>query len=131
MELVFETPVLAVTANPNVVADVNRIAIQRGPFVYCAESIDNEEKLQTYHVNPKNLGRAKVCYQPGILNGITQLMVEADHELVDKSWQETLYQFNFKGNIEKKNLHSFLIIPGEIEENVRWLYGYISRVLKA
>jgi uncharacterized protein len=125
VELVFETPVLAVTANPNVVADVNRIAIQRGPFVYCAESIDNEEKLQTYHINPKNLEWAKVCYQPGVLNGITQLMVEADHELVDRSWQETLYQFNFRGNTEKKEL---TLIPyyswgnrGECEMVV-WLY---------
>ncbi len=32
-------------ANPNVSEDVGKVAIARGPFVYCAESVDNGENL--------------------------------------------------------------------------------------
>ncbi|MBR4751373.1 MAG: glycoside hydrolase family 127 protein [Thermoguttaceae bacterium] len=37
----FPTPVVRMTANPNVQADVNRVALQRGPLVYCFEQVDN------------------------------------------------------------------------------------------
>ena len=37
----FPTPVARMVANPNVQADVNRVALQRGPLVYCFEQVDN------------------------------------------------------------------------------------------
>ena len=34
-------PVRAVVANPQVAADRDRVAFQRGPIVFCAEAVDN------------------------------------------------------------------------------------------
>ncbi len=36
-------PVRTVKANPAVVDDRGRIAVERGPLVYCAEGIDNQD----------------------------------------------------------------------------------------
>ena len=36
-----ETAVERIEANPHVAADVGRVAIQRGPLVYCFEAVDN------------------------------------------------------------------------------------------
>jgi DUF1680 family protein len=41
IELNIDMPVKLVAANKNVKADSGKIAIERGPLVYCAESIDN------------------------------------------------------------------------------------------
>lgn len=37
----FPTPVVRMVANPQVEADQNRVALQRGPLVYCFEQVDN------------------------------------------------------------------------------------------
>lgn len=47
-EISLELPMDAVLyqAAPEVRADIGRLAVQRGPLVYCAESVDNGEDLQ-------------------------------------------------------------------------------------
>lgn len=42
--LTLDMPVRQVVANANVKADRNRVAIERGPIVYCAEGVDNGGK---------------------------------------------------------------------------------------
>ena len=39
-------PVERVYADPNVKADVGRVALQRGPIVYCLEGVDNDGWVQ-------------------------------------------------------------------------------------
>lgn len=104
IELTFETPIFAITANPNVVSDVNRLAVQRGPFVYCAESIDNEDKLQTYHVNVEKIALGEVMYKEEVLNGVTQIKIEAKKEMLHESWESNLYQFNYQAEMEKSSI---------------------------
>ena len=41
LEIVFGCPIRVMCANPRVRADVGRVAITKGPLVYCAEGIDN------------------------------------------------------------------------------------------
>ena len=41
IELDLPMPIERIQANPNVQADVGRVAIQRGPIVYCIEAVDN------------------------------------------------------------------------------------------
>ena len=51
VELVFDMPVRAVWSNINVLRDVGKICIMRGPVVYCAEAIDNKSNLHRYSVS--------------------------------------------------------------------------------
>ena len=73
--LVLPTPVRRVVANPAVAADRGRLALERGPLVYCAEGVDNGGK-----VLDKVLGghlRFHTQWEPDLLGGITSIQVSA------------------------------------------------------
>lgn len=48
----FEMPVTAYRANARVHADAGKIAVMRGPVVYCAEGIDNGDDVAAIRLNP-------------------------------------------------------------------------------
>lgn len=47
----FDITSFAVEAHPSVQNNAGRIAIQRGPVVYCLEAIDNGDKLRDIHID--------------------------------------------------------------------------------
>lgn len=53
--LTFEQPVQIIYANPLVSQDVNQVAIQRGPFIYCLEEADNGSQLWRCRIAPDEL----------------------------------------------------------------------------
>lgn len=63
-----------VIANAKLKVDSNRVALQRGPIMYCGEWKDNDGKVSNIIV-PDN-ARFKAVYEPGMLNGITVLKAE-------------------------------------------------------
>ena len=65
----FPMPVRMVEADPRVYADCGKIAILRGPLVYCLEECDNGASLGDIRVaaNP----RFKTHYDPALLGGVT------------------------------------------------------------
>lgn len=46
-EVILDMPVCVVAANPKVHENVGRIAVMRGPVVYCAEGVDNSANVHT------------------------------------------------------------------------------------
>ncbi|MFC4598623.1 glycoside hydrolase family 127 protein [Cohnella hongkongensis] len=68
-------PVERVYANPNVRANAGRVALQRGPVVYCLEQADNGERLQELALP----GEAELVarYEPNLLGGVTVVAGEA------------------------------------------------------
>ena len=57
----------AVEANPNVQDDAGRIAIRRGPVVYCLEGVDNGSNLRDVHIDltqPITVGDTSFCGIP-------------------------------------------------------------------
>jgi DUF1680 family protein len=68
-------PVRRIVANPNVAANVGRIALQRGPVVYCLEGIDNEGSVRDIAI-PRG-ARFKAQFEPEMLGGIVVLRGEA------------------------------------------------------
>lgn len=53
IEISFDMPVRMVKANENVADDRGRIAVERGPIVYCAEWPDNDFNIHTTILNRK------------------------------------------------------------------------------
>ena len=45
IELVFPMPVVLQRAHPSIAENINRVAVMRGPVLYCAEEIDNGKEL--------------------------------------------------------------------------------------
>jgi len=68
VDLEFPMPVQRVYAHPNVKADVGRVALQRGPIVYCLEGVDNNGKVRNL-VLPKTAELSSE-FHADLLNGV-------------------------------------------------------------
>ena len=55
IKLVVEFIPFAVYSNPLVTQNANKVSFQFGPFVYCAESVDQVKRVFEYKVNPKEI----------------------------------------------------------------------------
>ncbi|MFQ9873831.1 hypothetical protein [Waltera sp.] len=53
LSIQFDMPVEFLHADPRVSADVGKVAIKRGPIVYCLEEVDNGAELQCIYLSGK------------------------------------------------------------------------------
>jgi len=74
VELVLPMPVCRVYAHEKVEADRGRVALQRGPIVYCFEGCDNPDLPHAYL--PAD-ARIRAEHRPDLLGGVTVLVAEA------------------------------------------------------
>jgi DUF1680 family protein len=74
LELELDMPAEWVRANPAVRADAGRLAIQRGPLVYCLEETDNGSNLSALSVPGK--GKPAVEYDAALFGGIYTIGAE-------------------------------------------------------
>ena len=78
-----------VYTSSRVSANTGRTALQRGPLIYCAEGVDNENDILPLSL--KRDGEIKVSeYLPDELSGIRKLFAEGYRETV----KEELYSFD-------------------------------------
>jgi hypothetical protein len=75
-----------VVASENIKDDIGKVALQRGPLVYCAEWVDNNGKTSNIIMPAKTIFTTE--YQPGLLNGVT--VVKANVPAVIVSNNETV-----------------------------------------
>jgi DUF1680 family protein len=75
IDLLLSMPVRRVVANASVKADAGRIALQRGPIVFCAEGIDNGGKALNLALSDRAAFRAE--FRPALLNGVVVLRGKA------------------------------------------------------
>ena len=64
----FQMPVEKVYAHPGVKADAGKVAVQRGPIVYCMEEADNPIDIQNIHLTADT--KFIVEYREDILGGV-------------------------------------------------------------
>ncbi|MBV9036856.1 MAG: glycoside hydrolase family 127 protein, partial [Acidobacteriaceae bacterium] len=88
VELVMPMPVETVKAHPLVEADAGKVAMMRGPIVYCLESADNGQAVRRMGVPARTVFNAH--YQPDLLNGVTTITGTA-RLLNAPVWQGSLY----------------------------------------
>jgi DUF1680 family protein len=69
LTIVFDMPVTVVEANPKVRQDAGKIAVTRGPVVYCLEEADNGKELMRLRLGEQADFTAK--YEPDLLGGLT------------------------------------------------------------
>jgi len=75
-----------VKANPMVEADVGRVALQRGPLVYCVEAMDNGGHVRNMALPLHGQLRVQRC--PDLLGGVTVIRGPA---LAFDEWPDALY----------------------------------------
>ncbi|GAA4377452.1 glycoside hydrolase family 127 protein [Hymenobacter koreensis] len=81
VELTLPLEVRQVKASPKVQDNLGKVALQRGPLVYCAEWKDNGGKAGNIIVPAAT--SFTTSYQPGLLNGIMQLQATVPVVQVD------------------------------------------------
>ena len=85
IEYVLDMPVSVVRAHPKARADIGKVAVRRGPIVYCLEEADNGKNLSAVTISAK--AEFKVDYKPDFLGGAAVLSAPAK-KLIDKGWDE-------------------------------------------
>jgi hypothetical protein len=71
VDLDLPMPVRRVVAHPRVAADRGKVAVQRGPIVYCAEGVDHEGRALDLALPPD--ARLAADFQPNVLGGVAVL----------------------------------------------------------
>lgn len=88
IEMDMPMPVRRIQAHPNVAANRGRIALQRGPMVFCLEAVDNGGKVFDL-VLPRD-SELKTEFEPDMLGGI--LTVKARGlKYPARDWKDKLY----------------------------------------
>lgn len=77
----FDMAPRVVRAHEAVEADRGRVAVERGPLVYCAEWPDNDFDVLRVLIN--RTPRFEVIERPDLLNGITQLVTDGQEASYD------------------------------------------------
>ena len=86
-------PVRPVFANPAVRLLEGRVAIQRGPVVYCLEGADNSDGiLDRISLDPSDIAHVFTAeYRPDFLGGVVVLHGQG-RAIEDSGWDDTLYR---------------------------------------
>lgn len=89
IELILPMPVEVIEAHPDVRHDSGRVALQRGPLVYCLEETDNGRNLDRI-VLPESAAFT-TRHDPDLLGGVTTIEAEAlVRDTAD--WGSSLYR---------------------------------------
>jgi len=75
VELNLPMPIRRIVAHPKITADAGRVALQRGPVVYCVEAVDHGGKVTHLALDPKATLTAE--HRPKLLGGVTVLTGQA------------------------------------------------------
>lgn len=101
LTLSFDLPIFYNQAHPKVKDDVGKVAVQRGPFVYCMEEEDNGKDLHLLRLS----GEIKsVLSSNEEIGEVIVLKAEGEKQISGNEWEDTLYRTYKKPQFEKKEL---------------------------
>jgi DUF1680 family protein len=92
IEIVFAMPVLQIAAHPKVRANTGKVAIQRGPFVYCLEEADNGANLHLVNITDDTVFTAKSADWLAV----PLLQGAGLRQEISDNWEGALYAFDTK-----------------------------------
>jgi DUF1680 family protein len=132
VELVLKMNVQFSKANERVESDRNKIAITRGPLIYCAESVDENVPVQRFFLKgiPDGNHISPCRIDSGILKNITSLpipfMKVNDDGSITKSFQNLIpyYAWNNRGN------HSMEVWFPTMQSQIFYLYLHTENQIK-
>ena len=89
-----------VTSHPNVRQNHNKIAIQRGPIVYCMEESDNGKNLHNILIEKKSLK-----FRKEKMDNYKYISISGNGKINSlKDWSKKLYKLDNKANDKKRKL---------------------------
>ena len=103
LEVIFEAEAKFVRANPQVREDAGKVAITRGPLVYCLEEVDNGANLSAISVDTEKELRSEV---DETRNGYVVVKAHGKR-LCEEQWKDGLYSSQ---KLQKKDVE-LLAVP--------------------
>jgi DUF1680 family protein len=89
VELDLAMPIERMEAHPAVLADRGRVALQRGPLVYCVEGVDHP--VSVHQLSLPADAALSVRFDPDLLGGVA--VIEGEARVLDAAgWTHTLYR---------------------------------------
>ncbi|MCA0015041.1 glycoside hydrolase family 127 protein [Mesorhizobium sp. B292B1B] len=89
VRLDLEMPIERLYANPQVRQDAGRVALSRGPLIYCVEATDNDGSL--HRIVLPRIASIEAHDEPDLLGGVVTLSAAALAD-TDEGWQNGLYR---------------------------------------
>jgi len=89
LRLQWVMPVTLVYAHPEVLADVDRVALMRGPLVYCLEAID--QSVPVRHLRLPRETTFDTHFDPNLLEGVITIHGRAK-VIKSEAWGQALYR---------------------------------------
>jgi hypothetical protein len=109
----FDMTTHTIEANPRVVDDYGRVAVQRGPLVYCLEQLDQPEGVALadvrLDVNQKSSSQFQEQFREDLLGGIVAL--KCTGALDDKSSPRAGLYFRYRPEASGKRATTLTFIP--------------------
>ncbi len=97
----FDMKARFIRSNPKVRADVGKLAIMKGPLVYCLEEIDNGENLACTFVSSKT--KLEEEFDNSILGGTTRISFDG-YRLKEEGWDSSTLYGELKNEFEEVRL---------------------------
>jgi DUF1680 family protein len=91
VRLALPMPVRYEESHPYVAENAGRVAIMRGPLLYCVEQVDNPGLDLRDIVLPDDAASFSVQSRPDLLGGVAVLETLAEIVLPDEEWRKRLY----------------------------------------
>ncbi|MBU3175402.1 glycoside hydrolase family 127 protein [Clostridium estertheticum] len=97
IEIKLEMEIQEIVANPNIKDDLGKVAIQRGPFIYCLEEVDNGKDLHLIRLDKS--ASYEYEFDSKLLGGVGKIKTKAKKLIIDNSWEGQLYRSDRKSFI--------------------------------
>jgi len=107
VQLVLPMPIERVACHPYVMENHDRVALRRGPLIYCVEQVDNPECDVWNLVLPPD-SQLEARWKPNMLNGVVVISGEA--YAVDAEAGNNLYRMEDRSFVEMRSV-KFTAIP--------------------
>ena len=85
-------PVRRVECHPYVGENVGRVALMRGPILYCVEQVDNPDVAELRDLVLPADADFSFGFEPNLLDGVTVLNAEARVVAPGEEWKDRLYR---------------------------------------
>ena len=105
ISLELDMPVQLVEADPRVREDIGKVAVTRGPVVYCLEEADNGDQLQEVYL--KEEPDFKETYEPDLLKGV--VTIHANGKRVSREgWEKNKLYRTYTGKKYQDTVLKFI-----------------------
>ncbi|MFC5530540.1 glycoside hydrolase family 127 protein [Cohnella yongneupensis] len=89
IDISFPMTILRMKGHPSIRQTIGKVAIQRGPFVYCLEEADNGPELHTLQLSERN--ELTTYFDSGLMGGLQVIQAEAIRTGAE-DWGSDLYR---------------------------------------